>query len=84
MTVGVRKRKKITEAQYLKMERAAETKSEYLDGEVFAMAGASRQHITITGNAFAALHPQVRQRRCSVFLIDMRVKVTATGFVYLP
>jgi hypothetical protein len=40
MTVGVRQRKKTTEAQYLKMERAAEGRSEYFQGEVFAMAGA--------------------------------------------
>ena len=38
-----------TPAQYLALERAAETKSEYLNGEIFAMAGASRRHNLITG-----------------------------------
>ena len=84
MTVGVRKRKKITEAQYLKMERAAEGRSEYFQGEVFAMAGASRQHGKLTGNAFATLHVQLRGRRCDVFQADMRVKVTATGLYTYP
>ena len=84
MTVGVRKRKKITEAQYLKMERAAEGRSEYFQGEVFAMAGASRQHGKLTGNAFATLHVQLRGRRCDIFQADMRVKVTATGLYTYP
>jgi len=84
MTVGIRKRKKITEAQYLKMERAAETRSEYFDGEVFAMAGTSRRHGILAGNAFAALHPQVRQQRCDIFQNDMRVKVAVTGLYTYP
>ncbi len=84
MTVGVRKRRKITETQYLAMERASETKSEYFDGEVFAMAGTSRRHGILAGNAFAALHPQVRQQRCDIFQNDMRVKVAATGLYTYP
>ena len=84
MTAGVRKRKKITEAQYLKMERASATKSEYFEGEVFAMAGTSKRHGVLAGNAFAALHPQARQRRCDIFQNDMRVKVTTTGLYTYP
>ena len=84
MSVGVRKRKPITEAQYLKLERAAETKSEFLDGEVYAMTGASRQHNTITVNATVALHPQVIQRQCEIYTNDLRVKVSATGAYLYP
>ena len=36
---------RLTPAEYLTLERAAETKSEYFDGRIFAMAGASRRHL---------------------------------------
>ena len=36
---------KLTEEQYLAIERAAEFKSEFLDGEMFAMSGASIRQI---------------------------------------
>lgn len=84
MTVSVKKRKQITEAQYLKMERAAETRSEFFDGEVFAMAGTSKRHAIIAGNAFAALHPQVRQRKCDIFQNEIRLKVAASGLYTYP
>ncbi len=79
-----RKQKLITPEQYLAMERAAETKSEFYGGEVFAMSGASRQHNTITTNTLVSLHPQVRRRRCNIFANDMRVKVAATGLYTYP
>ncbi len=79
-----RKQKLITPEQYLAMERAAETKSEFYGGEVFAMSGASRQHNTITTNTLVSLHPQVRRRRCNIFANDMRVKVAATGLSTYP
>ena len=47
---------KVSYAEYLERERIATTKSEYYAGEVFAMAGASRRHNSITGNVFAALY----------------------------
>ena len=46
---------KVSYAEYLERERIATTKSEYFAGEVFAMAGASRRHNSITGNVFADL-----------------------------
>ena len=84
MTIGVRKRKKLTKAQYLKMERAADTKNEFLDGEICAMTGASRQHNTITVNATVALYPQITQRLCEIYTNDLRVKVSATGAYAYP
>ena len=47
---------KVSYAEYLERERIATTKSEYYAGEVFAMAGASRRHNSITGNVFASLY----------------------------
>lgn len=48
-----------TAEEYLGYERQAEVKSEFLDGELFAMAGASREHNLISLNVAVALHPQM-------------------------
>lgn len=74
----------LTPEEYLALERQAETKSEFYAGRIFAMAGASRRHNLIAGNVLASLHGQLRQRPCSVFSSDMRVKVSATGLYTYP
>jgi len=73
-----------TPEQYLAMERAAETKHEYFDGEIFAMSGASRSHVLIAGNLAAALLGQLRDRPCNVYPLDMRVRVSPTGLFTYP
>lgn len=73
-----------TPAEYLALERAAETKSEYLDGEIFAMAGASRQHNLITGSVVTRMTTQLESRPCEVYPSDMRVKVPATNLYTYP
>lgn len=74
----------ITVEEYLASERAAEYKSEYLNGEIFAMAGASRPHNLITGNIYAKLHAQLELRSCNVYPSDMRLKVSGTGLYTYP
>jgi Uma2 family endonuclease len=46
-----------TPDEYLALERKAEHKSEYFDGEIFAMTGASRRHNLVAANILAALRP---------------------------
>jgi Uma2 family endonuclease len=75
---------RVTAEEYLVSERRAETKSEFLDGEVFAMAGASRRHNLISLNVGAELRAQLRQRPCEVYVSDMRVKIAATGLYTYP
>jgi Uma2 family endonuclease len=75
---------RLTEQEYLARERRAQTKSEYLGGRVFALAGASERHVLITGNVFAALHAQLRGRACRVYSKDLRVKVGPAGFYAYP
>jgi Uma2 family endonuclease len=74
----------LTPQQYLARERQAETKSEYLRGEVFAMSGASREHNLIAGNAASELRQQLRERECEVYPADMRVKVSSNGLYTYP
>ncbi|HUK16507.1 MAG TPA: Uma2 family endonuclease [Bryobacteraceae bacterium] len=74
----------ITPEQYLEIERAAECKSEYFNGEMFAMAGAVRTHNLLVTNAVAELRQQLRGRPCEVYPSDMRVRVSSTGLYTYP
>jgi Uma2 family endonuclease len=73
-----------TEAEYLAFERSSEQKHEFLNGEIFAMAGAKENHNLIVTNVIATLHSQVRKRPCRVYPTDMRIKSTATGLHTYP
>ncbi len=75
---------RITPEEYLALERKALYKSEYLDGEVFAMSGASREHNLISFNIGGELHSQLRHRSCEAYTNDMRVKVSPTGLYTYP
>jgi len=66
---------KITEEQYLQGELVAEFKHEFIDGEAYAMAGASETHNLLAGNIFAELKNQLKGTPCRTFIADMKVKV---------
>jgi Uma2 family endonuclease len=74
----------VTPEDYLKFERASETKHEYFAGEISAMTGASRNHNTIVANSLASLHAQLRKRPCDVYPSDMRVKTRYTVLYTYP
>ena len=74
----------ISPEEYLQFERAAETKHEYFNGEIYAMAGASLQHTTIITNTIIVLGLQLRGGSCRVLAQDMRVKVSDTGLYTYP
>lgn len=74
----------MTPEEYLAHERAAEYKSEYWGGEVFAMSGASRRHNIIVGNVVASFHSQLRGRDCILYPSDMRIRVSPTGLYTYP
>ena len=73
----------ITPEEYLRIERAAEFKSEYFAGEMFAMAGGSPLHSFLKANIVRELGNQMKGRPCKVYDSDLRVLISATGlFVY--
>lgn len=74
----------VTQQEYLRLERQSEYKSEYLNGEIFAMTGASRKHNLITINLSRELSQQLKGRPCEVYAVDMRVKVRAVGLYTYP
>lgn len=73
-----------TPEEYLVRERRAQYRSEYVDGRVYAMAGASRAHNLVAGNVFAELRAQMRGKPCEAYVSDMRVKVSRTGLYTYP
>jgi Uma2 family endonuclease len=75
---------RITPEEYLAMERASTERHEYLNGEIYLMVGASRDHNRIAGSAYATLYGQLRTRPCDIFTNDMRVTVSKTGLYTYP
>lgn len=74
---------KLTPEEYLARERAAEYKSEYYGGEIFAMAGAGRIHIRLGLNLERILYSQL-PTSCSVYVSEMRVFVPSTELYTYP
>ena len=73
----------ISEQEYLEGELISEVRHEFIDGSVYAMAGASADHGRIAGNLLAAFlrHLQERKSPCEPFQADMKVK-TGKKFFY--
>lgn len=73
-----------TVEEYLTFERSSNVKHEYVAGDVFAMAGATATHNIIVANIIASLHAQTRQRDCTVFPSDMRLKIVSYNSYTYP
>jgi Uma2 family endonuclease len=75
---------RLTPEEYLAIERRAETKSEYLDGEMFPMTGGSFRHNVIVANLVGELYKQLEGRSLTVVPSDLRVRISATGLYTYP
>jgi Uma2 family endonuclease len=75
---------KYTPKEYLDLERASEHKSEFLNGEIFAMGGASARHALIVVNTSAELRNLLRDRACTVYSTDLRVRASYEGLYSYP
>ncbi|MTW22163.1 Uma2 family endonuclease [Allochromatium palmeri] len=71
---------------YLASEDGADIRHEYIDGELYAMTGASRQHVLIVGNLYAHLRPLLRGTPCQLFANDLKVrlKIAEQDIFYYP
>lgn len=74
--------RKLTPEEYLQQEREAALKSEYRDGQLLAMAGASREHNRINTNLVRELSTQLKHSPCDVFSQDMKTRTSPTKFAY--
>ncbi len=75
---------KVRVEDYLALDAESETKHEYLNGIVYAMAGASIRHNLIAGNVTAYLANALRARPCLVLPSDQRVRIEDTGSYTYP
>jgi Uma2 family endonuclease len=74
----------VTSAEYLAIERAATYKSEYRDGQIYAMSGVSRPHSLIATNLARHLANQLEGRECELHIAEMRVRIQRTGSYSYP
>ncbi|MBX2865811.1 MAG: Uma2 family endonuclease [Leptolyngbyaceae cyanobacterium MAG.088] len=69
---------------YLEAEKSSLVKHEYHDGNVYAMAGASDEHVTIGINITSLLRSALRGRNCRTYGSDMKVQIDAVNHYYYP
>ena len=69
---------------YLAWEAAQSERHEYLQGEVFAMAGGTENHNTVALNAAVALRNHLKGTPCKVFISEIRVQVAAVDAYFYP
>jgi Uma2 family endonuclease len=74
----------LTPEQYLKIDRAAETKSEYFEGRMFAMSGGPLAHSALQAALSLVVGQRLNRSRCTMLGSDMRIQVSATGLYTYP
>ncbi|MFO0999343.1 MAG: Uma2 family endonuclease [Planctomycetaceae bacterium] len=75
---------RITRQEYLLRERQASIKSEFYQGEIFAMGCGSANHSLIAANFIGEARNALKEKPCTVFNSDLRVQVQATGLYTYP
>ncbi|MEO0455807.1 MAG: Uma2 family endonuclease [Cyanobacteria bacterium P01_A01_bin.114] len=73
-----------TPEEYLEIERISPIKHEYFQGQMVAMAGATKAHVIITGNLSALLVNHLRGAGCIPYATDMKVRLPELGIFYYP
>ncbi|EKV01675.1 hypothetical protein Lepto7375DRAFT_3853 [Leptolyngbya sp. PCC 7375] len=73
-----------TPEEYLEIERVSPIKHEYLQGQIVAMAGATKAHVIITGNLSALLVNHLRGTGCISYAVDMKVRLPELNLFYYP
>ena len=77
-------RKLVSPEEYLELERAAETRHEYIDGEIVAMAGAGLNHNLIVSSLIGNLYNLLKGKNCNIFPSDMRLHIPVNGLYTYP
>ncbi len=74
----------LTIDEYLQLEEQSPVKHEYIDGQIYAMAGASDPHVTIALNLATLLRNHVRGSGCRVYISDMKARIESLNRFYYP
>jgi Uma2 family endonuclease len=74
----------ISPEEYLEGEKFSEIKHEYIDGQVYAMAGASDGHVTVSMNVSMLLRNHLRGGGCRVYMLDMKAQIDVINRYFYP
>ncbi|MEH1895365.1 MAG: Uma2 family endonuclease [Nostoc sp.] len=74
----------ISPEEYLEGEKFSEIKHEYIDGQVYAMAGASDAHVTVSMNISMLLRNHLRGSDCRVYMADMKAQIDVINRYFYP
>ena len=74
----------LTAADYLNWEAGQSERHEFIDGEVFAMAGAEDRHVTVSMNIAFALRQHLAGGPCRTYMSDMKVHVASANQYFYP
>ena len=82
--IALTDKSKLTPAEYLAEEEKSAVKHEYIDGEVYAMAGTTDSHNTIALNLATLIRSHLRGTDCRVYFADIKVRIEAKNCFYYP
>jgi len=74
----------ISPEEYLEGEKVSEIKHEYIDGQVYAIAGASDAHVTVSMNVSMLLRNHLRGSGCRVYMLDMKAQIDVINRYFYP
>ena len=74
----------MTANDFLAWDATLTERHEFVDGEVFAMAGAEDRHVTVCGNVYIALRQHLSGTPCRTFMSDMKLHVAAANSYFYP
>jgi Uma2 family endonuclease len=74
----------LSPTEYLQLEEHSLEKHEYIDGYIYAMAGASDPHVTIAGNLAVLLRNHLRGSGCRVYIAQMKARIESLNRFYYP
>lgn len=73
---------RVSAEEYLEIERLAEFKSEFLNGEALARSGDSARHALIAANVIRTIGQAARPRGCTTFSSDLRIGIENSAYFY--
>ncbi len=82
--IALTEHSRMTPEEYLEFEKNSGIKHEYIDGEVYAMAGTSKVHNTISLNLAILLRGKLRGSPCQTYMADVKVSVTNNRRFFYP
>ena len=74
----------LTVDEYLAFEQTSQTKHEYRNGQIYAMAGATNNHVTIAVNLLTSLRFNLRGKGCRPYMSDTKVHIPTKNTYYYP